>query len=62
MTKGLSGPVTVNGKTYNNVMPPQSQLSETEVADVITYVLNSWGNKGGSVSVDDVKRARSENP
>jgi nitrite reductase (NO-forming) len=62
VTKGLSGPVTVNGKTYNNVMPPQSQLNDTEVADVITYVLNSWNNKGGTVSPNDVKRARSENP
>lgn len=62
VTKGLSGPITVNGKTYNNVMPPQTQLNDTEVADVITYVLNSWNNKGGTVSPNDVKRARSENP
>jgi nitrite reductase (NO-forming) len=62
ITKGLSGPITVNGKTYNNVMPPQSQLDDASVSDVLTYVLNSWGNKGGTVSIDDVKRARSENP
>jgi nitrite reductase (NO-forming) len=60
VTKGLSGPVTVNGKTFNNVMPPQSQLDDTAVADVITYVLNSFGNKGGTVSPTDVRRARSE--
>ncbi|MEO6001939.1 MAG: copper-containing nitrite reductase [Opitutus sp.] len=60
--KGLSGPITVNGKSYNNIMPPQAQLNETEIADVVTYVLNSWGNKGGTVSPDDVKRARSDNP
>jgi nitrite reductase (NO-forming) len=62
VTKGISGPVTVNGKTYNNVMPPQTQLDDAAVADVITYILNSWGNKGASVSPNDVKRARSENP
>jgi nitrite reductase (NO-forming) len=62
VTKGLSGPITVNGKTYNNVMPPQTQLNDNEVADVITYVLNSWNNKGGTISPNDVKRARSENP
>jgi nitrite reductase (NO-forming) len=60
--KGLSGPVTVNGKTYNNVMPPQPQLEDTQIADVLTYVLNEWGNKGGTVSPADVKRTRAENP
>jgi len=62
VTRGLSGPITVNGTNYNNVMPPQTQLSDTEVADVLTYVLNSWKNSGGTVSPNDVKRARSENP
>jgi nitrite reductase (NO-forming) len=62
VTKGLSGPITVNGKSYNNVMPPQTQLNDNDVADVITYVLNSWNNKGGTISPNDVKRARSENP
>jgi len=60
--KGLSGPIVVNGKPYNNVMPPQTQLSDSQVADVLTYVMNSWGNSGGPVSTDDVRRARSENP
>jgi nitrite reductase (NO-forming) len=60
--KGLSGPVTVNGKQYNNVMPPQTQLSDSQVADVLTYVMNSWGNNLGTVSTADVKRTRSENP
>jgi nitrite reductase (NO-forming) len=62
VTKGLSGPITVNGKAFSNMMPPQVQLSETEVADVITYVLNSWGNQGGAIAPNDVKRARAENP
>lgn len=60
--KGLSGPITVNGKPYNNVMPPQTQLDDAQVADVVTYIMNSWGNQGGTVSANDVKRARAENP
>jgi nitrite reductase (NO-forming) len=60
--KGLSGPIVVNGNNYNNVMPPQTQLADNEIADVLTYILNSWGNKGGVVSVSDVRRARAENP
>jgi nitrite reductase (NO-forming) len=61
VTRGLSGPVTVNGKTYNNMMPPQA-LDDAQVADVLTYVMNSWGNDYGTVSTSDVKRARAENP
>jgi nitrite reductase (NO-forming) len=60
--KGLSGPIVVNGKTYNNVMPPQTQLSDEQIADVLTYVMNSWGNNVGTVSLSDVKRSHAENP
>lgn len=58
--KGLSGPITVNGKPYNNLMPPQD-MSDDQAADVLTYVMNSWGNNYGSVSAPDVKRVRTEN-
>jgi nitrite reductase (NO-forming) len=57
--KGLSGPVTVNGKTYNNLMPPQ-EFTDDQVADVLTYVMNTWGNDFGAVSSADVKRVRNE--
>lgn len=40
---GLSGPIVVNGENYNNVMTPQG-LSDQEVADVMNYISNSWGN------------------
>lgn len=59
---GLSGKVTVNGKDYNSVMPPMNQLNDDEVANILTYVLNSWDNPGGSVSADDVKKARASKP
>jgi nitrite reductase (NO-forming) len=58
--KGLSGPIVVNGKTYNNMMPPQD-LSDDQAADVLTYVMNTWGNNYGTVSATDVKRVRAEN-
>lgn len=41
--KGMSGKITVNGETYNNVMTPLG-LSNEEVADVLNYINNSWGN------------------
>ena len=59
--KGLSGPVTVNGATINSAMPPQEAvLTDAQIADVLTYVLNSWGNKGDAVSTDQVKAIRNE--
>ena len=59
---GLSGKVTVNGKDYNSVMPPMNQLNDDEVANILTYVLNSWGNPGGTISTDDVKKVRAGVP
>lgn len=40
---GKSGEITVNGEKYNNIMPKQN-LTDEEVADVLTYIYNSWGN------------------
>lgn len=40
---GLSGPIVVNGKTYNNFMSNPG-LNVREVADVMNYIMNSWGN------------------
>jgi len=55
---GLNGPVTVNGTTYNSVMPPMSQLNDDEIANILTFALNSWGNNGGVVSSAEVKLER----
>jgi len=55
---GLTGPVTVNGATYNSVMPPMSQLNDDEIANILTFALNSWGNNGGVVTSAEVKAER----
>jgi nitrite reductase (NO-forming) len=55
---GLSGPVQVNGITYNSVMPPMSQLNDDEVAYILTYVRNAWGNKGDAVTPAEVTQVR----
>jgi nitrite reductase (NO-forming) len=55
---GLSGPVTVNGAQYNSVMPPMSQLNDDEIADILTYALNSWGNSDGVVTAADVAKVK----
>jgi nitrite reductase (NO-forming) len=55
---GLTGPVTANGAQYNSVMPPMSQLNDDEVANILTYVMNSWGNSDGSVTAAEVAKVR----
>lgn len=62
ITHGLQGKITVNGKEYASVMPPMAQLTDDEVANIGTYVLNSWGNPGGEVTRDDAKKARAAKP
>jgi nitrite reductase (NO-forming) len=61
---GLAGPVTVNGSPYNSVMPPMSQLNDDEIANILTFALNSWGNEGDALGSDDVAvvRAATERP
>ena len=59
VVKGLSGPIVVNGKPFNNLMPPQD-FSDEQLADALTYVMNSWGNDFGSVSKDEVRNVRSQ--
>ena len=56
--RGLTGKLKVNGGNYDSVMPPMNQLNDDEVANILTYVLNSWGNPGGRISTEDVKKAR----
>ncbi len=58
VVNGLSGPITVNGVSYNTVMPPLGYLSDEEVADIATYVLNSWGNAGEVIEPAQVAAAR----
>ncbi len=56
---GLSGKITVNSTGYENVMPAQgAQLSNEEIANVLTYVLNNFNNKGGKISAAEVKAVR----
>ena len=55
--RGLSGPVTVNGKTFNSVMPALG-LGDEDVANALTYVYSQWNNAGHEVTPADVKAVR----
>lgn len=58
--KGLKGgEVNIDGDTFNNPMPAQETvMSDQQVADVLTYVRNSFGNKASAVTVAEVTAAR----
>ncbi|MBT3873121.1 MAG: cytochrome c, partial [Flavobacteriaceae bacterium] len=59
IVNGKSGEIEVNGKTYNSVMTKQT-LTDTEVADVLTYVYNTWGNNKTNVKVSTVQEVKSQ--
>jgi cbb3-type cytochrome c oxidase subunit III len=55
---GRTGPITVNGTQYGGNMPSWRELSDDEIAAVLTYVRSTWGNSGPAVSSDQVAAAR----
>jgi mono/diheme cytochrome c family protein len=57
---GLKG-VDIDGDSYNGVMAPHPDLSDQEIADVLTYVRNSFGNKASAVTAAQVKAVRAAN-
>tara|TARA_R110000782_G_scaffold268685_1_gene365456 strand:+ start:4732 stop:6153 length:1422 start_codon:yes stop_codon:yes gene_type:complete len=57
LINGLSGKITVNGTDYDGVMPAVS-LNDEKIANVLTYVLNSWNNNGGEITPKQVAAQR----
>ena len=55
---GKTGEITVNGNKYNSIMTKQT-LTDDEIADVLTYVYNSWGNNKANVQTTTVQEVRS---
>ena len=60
--RGLAGPIKVNGKKYYSAMPPQLLFDDAQLALMITYINNAWGNDGAEVSADQVAAARKSLP
>ena len=57
---GMEGDIEVNGEMYNGVMPQHQFLSDSAVADVLTYIRKSFGNNADAVEVAEVTKVRSE--
>lgn len=52
--------ISIDGKTYNNKMPAQNYLKDDEIANILTYIRNSFGNKASVIRDSDVKNVRAE--
>lgn len=58
---GMQGPLTIHGNTYNGLMPPYGvgiEMSDAEVAAVLTYVRSSWGNNASAITPEQVAEVR----
>jgi mono/diheme cytochrome c family protein len=56
--RGLQGPITVEGKKFNGMMPPQGSLSDADLAAVMTYERSNFGNHADAVTAAEVARER----
>lgn len=58
---GLSGPIQVNGQEWNLSMPAMgASLSDEELAAVLTYIRQSWGNKASEITPEQVKAVKAQ--
>jgi uncharacterized protein len=57
---GLQGPIEVLGKTYNNIMPAHTDLTDNEISDVLTYIRQSWTNDAPAVPEPLIRKTREQ--
>lgn len=58
--KGMTGDIEIDGNEYHNVMPGHEFLTDQQIADVLTYIRNSFGNKAKAVTMAEVKAVRAK--
>jgi mono/diheme cytochrome c family protein len=52
---GMKGPIIVNGKTYDEVMPGNTELSEFQIVNIVNYINQAWGNDYPTITVPDAR-------
>jgi mono/diheme cytochrome c family protein len=62
MKYGIQGEIIVNGKGYNKAMPAIPSLTELEIAEITTYISNSWGHERGLIDVAKASEIMSKCP
>jgi cytochrome c551 len=55
ITNGISGELIVNGKSYNKTMPGVQSLTDLEVAEIATYIYNTWEHNRGIIDVSVIQ-------
>lgn len=60
LLKGMNEPIEIDGDVYVNPMPAQNFLSDQQVADVLSYVRNHFGNKASVITAAEVKKVRAQ--
>jgi mono/diheme cytochrome c family protein len=58
--KGMNTETEINGDVYHNIMPPHEFMTDQQIADVLTYIRNSFGNKAKAITQADVKAVRAK--
>ncbi|HBH24820.1 MAG TPA: cytochrome C [Cytophagales bacterium] len=53
---GMEGPIVVNGKEYNQLMPANTQLNNLDIAEVMTYIYNEFGGQTTIITQHDVRK------
>ncbi len=55
---GATGPIDVNGTTYNSVMPGFANLNDEDLSLILTHIRSSWGHKASAVSAAEIRAER----
>ena len=58
---GLSDPIEIKGEIYQNIMASHAFLTDQQIADVLSFIRNNWGNSASYVTVDEVSASRANN-
>ena len=58
---GLNDPIEIKGEIYQNIMASHAFLTDQQIADVLSYIRNSWGNSASYVTVEEVAETRANN-
>ena len=60
IVKGFADRVEIDGELYSNAMPAAADLTDEQIADVLTFIRSHWSNKAGPVTTLQVKQTRSK--
>ena len=56
LKNGLKGKITIHGKEFDDQMPANANLAPIQIAEVLTYITNSFGNKQGLINDDAIEQ------